>query len=869
VVQTNPLTQLSHERRLSALGPGGLNRKRAGFEVRDVHISHYGRICPIETPEGANIGLITNMSIFAKLDKHGFLNCPYQEVRDGKLTGKIKDLRADQEVGKNIAPADTQFDDKGQIIGDPITKMVQVRRDQEFEYVDASEVDYVDVSPKQMLGVPASLIPFLEHDDANRALMGSNMQRQSVPLLVPEAPYVGTGMEKEVARSSSMNIRAKNRGTVTYVDANRIEIGDDVYHMRKFSALNEKTCQNQRPGVRLGQKVKKGQIIANGAAIDDGVLALGKNILCAFMTWDGFNYEDAIIISNRLVKDDVYTSIHVNVLEVDVRETKLGREEFTRDIPNVSEAALRNLDENGIVRVGAVVKNGDYLVGKVSPKSKTELSPEEKLLYAIFGKAGEDVKDDSLKVPSGMRGVVIDTKRFTRKSYFSEEERRKNERKAKVFEKEYGDKIIDLISKMLEALRAVSGKDLKSIASGNLLKLKKDVSVEKAIELFRLLDMGDIVVSEDCREEFDEVFKEHYERIDTIITERDRAISTLKRGNELPTGVLEKVMIYVASKRVLSVGDKMAGRHGNKGVISRVVPESDMPFMADGRPVDIILNPLGVPSRMNVGQILETHLGWAAKMLNFHAEVPSFSRVSPDENHKILDEAVSTTERKASGMTTAGKVTLFDGRSGQKFEQPVTVGYIYMLKLNHLIEDKVHARATGPYSLITQQPLGGKARYGGQRYGEMEVWALEAYGAASILQEMMTVKSDDVEGRTRIYESMVKGNNFLVPGTPVTFNVLTIRSLAFNMDLNKPELLNVQDLERLQKAKTDESEPVSETVKEMTLAPPHVLSEIPEPDGQEVTSVKRVTTVGAPAAEEDSQTLSEEKSLIEDKGDVQ
>jgi len=790
VDQTNALTQLSHERRLSALGPGGLNRKRAGFEVRDVHISHYGRICPIETPEGANIGLITNLSIFSKLDKRGFLTCPYREVKKGKVTGKIVYFRADQENFKNIASADTPLDDNGNIIID----QVQVRLDHDFKFVKNDEVDYMDFSPKQMLGVPAALIPFIEHDDANRALMGSNMMRQAVPLLKSEAPLVGTGMELKVAESSSMCVKAINRGVVKYVDAGRIQIGDDHYDMRKYSALNEKTCLNQKPCVRLGQKIKKGEMIADGAAVDNGQLALGKNILVAFMTWDGFNFEDAIIISNRLAKDDVYTSIHIHELEVDIRETKLGREEFTRDIPNVSESALRNLDEYGVVRTGAFVTESDYLVGKVSPKSKTELSPEEKLLYAIFGKAGEDVKDDSLKAPAGMKGVVIDTKRFTRRSYVTDEEKQVNEAKAKEVEKESGAEICILVKKMIAELCTAVGVDVLVRKSNNKpIKINDEWTDARWFDEYLQLGVEDIVVDESKEDQFREVFKEHWNRIDELDTKRNRIINQLKRGHELSTGVLEKVIVYVATKRVISVGDKMAGRHGNKGVISRIVPEEDMPFMPDGRPVDIILNPLGVPSRMNVGQILETHLGWAASVMNYTAVVPSFGRMHMDEFDVAMKEAVATEAGAQSGMQSYGKVRLQDGRTGQAYEQETTVGYIYMLKLNHLIDDKVHARATGPYSLITQQPLGGKARYGGQRYGEMEVWALEAYGASSILQEMMTVKSDDVEGRPRIYESMVKGKNILVPGIPVTYNVLTneIKGLALNMKLNKPELPDI------------------------------------------------------------------------------
>ncbi|MCL4108576.1 UNVERIFIED_CONTAM: hypothetical protein GTU68_022878 [Idotea baltica] len=660
VDQTNPLSMLAHERRLSALGPGGLNRKRAGFEVRDVHISHYGRICPIETPEGTNIGLISSLGIYAKVDDYGFLITPYRKVADGRVTDEVVWLRADEESFGHVAPADTPIRD-GQIVED----LVLARYRSDVVWIPKEKVDYTDVAPCQMVGISAGLIPFLEHDDANRALMGSNMQRQAVPLLIAERPVVGTGMEDFVAQNSGMLLRAEKAGTVTYVDATVIEVDGRKFPLRKFTRLNERTCLNQKPIVSVGEKVKAGQTMCDSAATRGGSLALGRNVMVAFMSWGGYNFEDAIILSERLVKEDVYTSIHLDEFDVEIRETKLGREEFTRDIPNVSEKALHHLDEDGIVKVGTRVRPGDILVGKVSPKAKSELTPEEKLLHAIFGRAGEDVKNESLEVTSGVQGIVIHTERFSR-----------------------------------------------------------------------------------------------------------------RRGDELPSGVLQMVKVYVASKRQISVGDKMAGRHGNKGVISKVLPIEDMPYLEDGTPVDIILNPLGVPSRMNVGQILETHLGWAAGTLGYRAVCPVFDGATEEEVREALREA---------GLPEEGKAFLRDGRTGEIMEQKTTVGYIYMLKLHHLVDDKVHARATGPYSLITQQPLGGKARFGGQRFGEMEVWALEAYGAAYILQELLTVKSDDVEGRTKIYESMVKGENTLEAGTPASFDVLNneIRGLCLNLQLEK------------------------------------------------------------------------------------
>jgi DNA-directed RNA polymerase subunit beta len=776
VDQTNPLAQLTHERRLSALGPGGLNRKRAGFEVRDVHISHYGRICPIETPEGTNIGLISSLSIYARVDEYGFLITPYRKISKRKLTDEVEWKNAHDESQARLAPADTPTDNHKLL-----QEKVIARFGGDFGYINADQVDYIDISPKQMVGVSAGLIPFLEHDDANRALMGSNMQRQAVPLLITEPPIVATGLEKEVAHNSGMVIRTERGGTVTHVDAERIRIDDREYPLRKFVGLNERTCLNQKPIVTLGQRVKKGQVIADGAATKDGELALGRNVLVAFMAWDGYNFEDAIIISEKLVKEDTYTSIHIEEFEIEIRETKLGKEEFTRDIPNVSPKALSNLDEHGIVRIGTYVRPGDILVGKVSPKSRSELTPEEKLLHAIFGRAGEDVKNDSLEVPSGVEGIVIGTQRFSRRASMSDEERKAFDKEHRELEARYNRLIADQFRTMINGIAAVlDKKELKDPQSGRLLGADKDdKAVLEQASTFRL-DHLDIRSPERLKQSAD-LYEDHRETIQRLFDEKERKLNSLKRGDELPSGVQQMVKVYVATKRQISVGDKMAGRHGNKGVISKVLPEEDMPFLADGTPVDILLNPLGVPSRMNVGQILETHLGWAAQRLGFKAITPVFDGATEEEIRKSLKEA---------DIPESGKTYLYDGRTGERFEQPVTVGYIYMLKLHHLVDDKVHARATGPYSLITQQPLGGKARFGGQRFGEMEVWALEAYGAAYILQELLTVKSDDVEGRTKIYESMVKGENTLEAGTPASFDVLTneIRGLALNMQLEKKRL---------------------------------------------------------------------------------
>jgi len=776
VDQTNPLSQLTNERRLSALGPGGLNRKRAGFEVRDVHISHYGRICPIETPEGTNIGLITSLSLYAGVDPFGFLVTPYRVVKNGKITNEIHYLRADEEEETYIAPADLDLEHARP------DDTVVVRHGGDLAEVKVKDVRYVDVSPQQIVGVSASLIPFLEHTDANRALMGSNMQRQAVPLLTSEPPLVATGTEKAVARNSGMVVRAEEDGTVNHVDSSRIVIGQKTYRLKKFRGLNQKTCLNQRPTVRVGQRVKAGDVIADGAATSNGELALGKNVLVAFLPWEGYNFEDAILISENLLKTEAYTSVHIEVFEAEIRETKLGKEEFTRDIPNVSEQQLRHLDENGVILEGTLVSPGDILVGKVAPKSRSELTPEEKLLYAIFGKAGEDVRNDSLTAPSGVEGVVVKTERFSRRSYLSEQEQEELEKQAEQVRQQYDARIAELFRQAMQAVEQAIGSPPTDAETGLVFHIADEMDPQDVARLAEEfdpenMDFGGARINAAVRK----AFAPFAARLEDLREERDRKLIRYASGDELPSGVLEMVKVYIATKRKLAVGDKMAGRHGNKGVIAKILPAEDMPFLADGTPVDIVLNPLGVPGRMNVGQILETHLGWAAHALGFQAVTPVFDGASEEEIRQCLREA---------GLPEDGKTVLYDGRTGEPFHQRVTVGYMYFMKLDHLVEDKVHARATGPYSLITQQPLGGKARYGGQRFGEMEVWALEAYGAAHVLQELLTVKSDDIEGRTKIYESMVKGENVLEPGIPVAFEVLCneIRGLGLNIRLEKERL---------------------------------------------------------------------------------
>jgi DNA-directed RNA polymerase subunit beta len=776
VDQTNPLSQLTNERRLSALGPGGLNRKRAGFDVRDVHISHYGRICPIETPEGTNIGLITSLGLYATCDEYGFLVTPYRVVKDGMPTNQIVNLRADEEEDAYIAPATVDFSKL------TANQTVIVRHGGDLAEVKAKEIQYADVSPQQIVGVSASLIPFLEHSDANRALMGSNMQRQAVPLLKAEPPLVATGTEKAVAHNSGMVVLSENEGTVTYVDSARVMVDDRAYPLKKFRGLNQSTCLNQRPTVQPGQKVKVGDVLADGAATSQGELALGKNVLVAFMPWDGYNFEDAILISEDLLKGEAYTSIDIEPFEAEIRETKLGKEEFTRDIPNVSEQQLRNLDEDGVVREGTWVRPGDILVGKVAPKSRSELTPEEKLLYAIFGKAGEDVRNDSLTAHSGVEGVVVETRKFSRRSYLSEEEQGSIDARIEEITAQYNGQIAQIFRDAITAIEAAIERPLVDARTGQAFEIGGHMVPEDVADLQEefdpeAMDFGGARINVKVRS----TYAPFAEKIEQLKEERDRLLMEFYSGDELPSGVLEMVKVYVATKRKLSVGDKIAGRHGNKGVIAKTLPVEDMPYLADGTPVDLVFNPLGVPGRMNVGQILETHLGWAARTLGFRAITPVFDGASEEEIHELL--------RKAN-LPEDGKAVLYDGRTGEPFHQRVTVGYMYVMKLDHLVDDKVHARATGPYTLITQQPLGGKARYGGQRFGEMEVWALEAYGAAHILQELLTVKSDDIEGRTKIYESMVKGENVLEAGIPSAFEVLCneIRGLGLNIRLDKERL---------------------------------------------------------------------------------
>lgn len=789
--QTNPLSELTHKRRLSALGPGGLSRDRAGFEVRDVHHTHYGRICPIETPEGPNIGLISSLCTYAKINEYGFIETPYRKVENGRVTNKVEYLSADTEDEYIIAQANAPVDEKGNFINE----FVKCRYRGDFPVAEREKVDYMDVSPMQLVSVSAALIPFLEHDDANRALMGSNMQRQSVPLLFTEFPIVGTGIEKKVARDSGVCVIAKNDGTVKEIAANKIVVTadnglEDVYYLSKFIRSNQNTCVNQRPIVSVNDRVKAGTVIADGPSTREGELALGKNVLVAFMSWGGYNFEDAILISERLVKDDIYTSIHIEEFEIDARDTKLGREEITKDIPNVNEEALTKLDSEGIINIGSRVKPGDILVGKVTPKGETELSSEEKLLRAIFGEKAGDVRDASLKVPPGIEGIVIDVKVFSRKERGTVSNREDKQKITKI-EEEKEQQINDIINKFTESLKEILKTDLVSdivdFETGKVLMKPGGRLNDGALAYVKnSLGVGMLPVDGKCGKKI----KELYQRItaEKVKVEENarNKIDRIKTGDELPPGVIKLVKVYVATKRKLSVGDKMAGRHGNKGVIAKVLPEGDMPFLEDGTPVDLVLNPLGVPSRMNVGQILETHLGWAAKILGMRVSSPVFNGASENEIKELM---------KKAGIGDRGQVTLYDGLTGEPFDNPVTVGQIYMLKLAHLVEDKMHARAIGPYSLVTQQPLGGKAQFGGQRFGEMEVWALEAYGAAYTLQEMLTVKSDDVEGRTKMYESIVKGENFLKPGVPESFNVLVkeLQSLALSMELITEEELKEEE----------------------------------------------------------------------------
>jgi DNA-directed RNA polymerase subunit beta len=837
--QTNPLSEITHKRRLSALGPGGLSRERAGFEVRDVHPTHYGRICPIETPEGPNIGLISSLSCFAQINEYGFIESPYRKVVKGVVADEIKILnpgdtpfkvgdvmrrtdieKANKDIGGKkqaaefqahceylsaweedkyiVAQANVELDDKGKIVPD----LANARQAGNFVLKHRDEIEYIDVSPKQLVSVAASLIPFLENDDANRALMGSNMQRQAVPLLRADAPYVGTGMEKVTARDSGAVVLCKRAGIVDSVDSERIivrvegaphegqlsrEVGADIYTLTKFKRSNQNTCINQKPIVYQGQRVAKMDVLADGPCTDFGELALGRNVLVAFMPWRGCNFEDAILVSEKLVKEDYYTSIHIEEFEVESRDTKLGPEEITRDIPNIADSFLRNLDESGVIRTGATVKPGDILVGKVTPKGETQLTPEEKLLRAIFGEKAGDVKDASLYCPPGIEGTVVDCKIFSRKGQ-EKDERAKHieEQEIARLQRNLQDEIRILTDERSKRLAAMlDGKellaDLHDEKTNKKLLSKGTPITRDLIEKVRARDLKRMRLKDkDVRvnEQIDDIEEMTSRQIAVLEKITDEKIAKLRKGDELPPGVIKLVKVYIAMKRKLSVGDKMAGRHGNKGVVARILPEEDMPYLPDGTPVEIVLNPLGVPSRMNVGQILETHLGWAAKALGLHFATPVFDGATEVEIKKQLT---------AAGLSTSGKTKLYDGMTGQEFEQPVTVGYIYMLKLSHLVDDKIHARSIGPYSLITQQPLGGKAQFGGQRFGEMEVWALEAYGAAYILQELLTAKSDDVYGRAKIYEAIVKGEAAIEPGVPESFNVLIreLQSLCLDVELMK------------------------------------------------------------------------------------
>jgi DNA-directed RNA polymerase subunit beta len=832
--QTNPLSEITHKRRLSALGPGGLTRERAGFEVRDVHPTHYGRICPIETPEGPNIGLINSLATFARVNKYGFIESPYRKVKDGKVTDEVVYLSAMEEQKHNVAQADTPINAEGGISGD----LIVCRHAGDVVFLPADRVDYMDVSPKQLVSVAAALIPFLENDDANRALMGSNMQRQAVPLVRSDAPLVGTGMEAVVARDSGAAIAARRAGIIDQIDATRIVIratdemdptkpGVDIYRLMKFQRSNQSTCINQKPLVRVGDRVEQGDIIADGPSTDLGDLALGRNVLVAFMPWNGYNFEDSILLSERIVKDDVFTSIHIEEFEAMARDTKLGPEEITRDIPNVSEEALKNLDEAGIVYIGAEVVAGDILVGKITPKGESPMTPEEKLLRAIFGEKASDVRDTSLRVPPGVQGTIVEVRVFNRHGVDKDEraqaiEREEIERLAKDRDDEQA--ILDRnvyarLSETLEGERALSGPK----------GFKKDQVLNKALleEQPRSQWWSFALESDQTMSEIEAMRKQYDESKKSLESRFLDKVEKLQRGDELPPGVMKMVKVFIAVKRKIQPGDKMAGRHGNKGVVSRIVPQEDMPFLADGTPVDIVLNPLGVPSRMNVGQILETHLGWAcaglgrqvgqavdayyrsmnakplrAKLKDVYGENETIAALD-DKGVVELGENLrrgvpiatpvfdGARERdivemlRMAGHDPSGQVTLFDGRTGDPFDRKVTVGYIYMLKLHHLVDDKIHARSIGPYSLVTQQPLGGKAQFGGQRFGEMEVWALEAYGAAYTLQEMLTVKSDDVAGRTKVYEAIVRGDDTFESGIPESFNVLVkeMRSLGLNVEL--------------------------------------------------------------------------------------
>jgi DNA-directed RNA polymerase subunit beta len=838
--QTNPLSEVTHKRRLSALGPGGLTRERAGFEVRDVHPTHYGRICPIETPEGPNIGLIASLSTFARVNEFGFVETPYRKVEEGGVTGETAFYSALEEEKHTIAQANAEFDKRGKFT----SELVSSRRGGEFVQAKPEDVDLMDVSPNQLVSVAASLIPFLENDDANRALMGSNMQRQAVPLLRTQSPLVGTGIESVVARDSGVTCVAKRDGWVEAVDASRIvvkaDVGNvsdvgsevDIYNLLKYQRSNQNTCLNQKPIIRKGDRVRKGDVIADGPATETGELALGANVVVAFMPWQGYNFEDSILLSERLLKDDIFTSIHIEEFECIARDTKLGKEEITRDIPNVGEEALKDLDESGIIRIGAEVKPSDVLVGKITPKGETQLSPEEKLLRAIFGEKAGDVRDSSLRVPPGVTGTIIGAKVFSRKGVEKDERAKQIEsmEEAKLLKDQNDEIKVIQDSAFLRLRKMLAGKEVEGRLvddKGKVLLKKGDVLADELLSTVPYRYWSEISVGEPLDTKVRDILRSLEEQKEAVKLVFGEKIARIKKGDELPPGVIKMVKVYVAIKRKLAVGDKMAGRHGNKGVVSRILPEEDMPYLEDGRPVDIVLNPLGVPSRMNIGQILETHLGWAARGVGerlqtfieekwsgdalrkelkkiyddrafgefldtlpdkeivilcqrlrrgIHVSTPVFDGAREPEIHSLLDEAA---------LPRSGQMVLFDGRTGESFDQSVTVGVMYMLKLHHLVDEKIHARSIGPYSLVTQQPLGGKAQFGGQRLGEMEVWAMEAYGAAYTLQEFLTVKSDDVVGRTRMYEAIVKGDNVLESGLPESFNVLLkeLQSLAMDVEL--------------------------------------------------------------------------------------
>jgi DNA-directed RNA polymerase subunit beta len=792
--QTNPVAELTHKRRLSSLGPGGLNRERAGFEVRDVHPSHYGRICPIETPEGPNIGLITSLSTYAKINEFGFIETPYRMVRDGIVTDEIEYMTADQEENCVIAQASAILDEY-KMFTEP---MVWVRHKGESLKIEASSITHMDVSSKQLVSIVTGLIPFLEHDDANRALMGSNMQRQAVPLLWTQSPYVGTGLEARSARDSGAVIVAEEDGIIEYVDGYKIVIAakdnplaKKTYILKKFLRSNAGTCINQTPLCQIGDKIKAGDVIADGPATDKGEIALGKNALAAFMPWCGYNYEDAIIISEKLLKEDYYTSIYLEEFELTARDTKLGKEEITKDIPNVSEEALVNLSDDGIIRVGAEVKPGDILVGKITPKSETELAPEERLLRAIFGEKAADVKDASLTVPPGTEGVVMDVKVFSRRDRLSktDDELVEEASRIKDIHQEYKNKEAEIVLEFHEKLGALllgepAPGPIMHRKTGDILIKEGEAITQDSLEILEMEKVDDLIMPENDRYvELRKILREYDVALQTLETHHKTEVEFTRKGDtELDPGVIRQVKVYIASKRKLQVGDKMAGRHGNKGVVSKIVPDADMPYLPDGQSIEIILNPLGVPSRMNLGQLLETHLGYAAKKSGIYVKSSVFEGFPESRIWDML---------KDLNLPNDGKTYLYDGRTGDRFDGRVVVGYIYMLKLSHLVADKIHARSIGPYSLVTQQPLGGKAQMGGQRFGEMEVWALEAYGAAHLLQEMLTVKSDDVQGRTRIYESIVKGDNILTAGTPESFNVLVKEMQGLCLDVRTESAVEV------------------------------------------------------------------------------